>query len=981
MNGLFGRRGLGGPHSFGCGFAALRSSRLSLDAIVFTMRAMQQSVSIRVHPSFAPLLWRTGPWFMTFLVSLLVSCSLTLHAKLAVESERQWLVEHFDKELARILSERPQRADNAQGMIAWGYAYTLEALAEMVQATREPRYAEQFVRVADEVIATRDDKHNRRDEIRGKALPAWGSVKYSNDKHYVWAVHTGMIVAPMAQFAAVVKRDNKLRARFGKDAERMLQAATEAMAIHESEYRDGPAPAEGYLYCPRLKSHLPLNQLLTPGRAWLWLYAATGETRYRQFVERLLQFTLNRVRRLPDGAMVWGYWPGLDGPGDKFDDNSHGAITADFLAQCIEHGLAPAELLDALDNTFLTRVLLGPDTVADFLSGKGANNYRYAPYHWARLARHNPIIRAQLLEFIRRRPSGCEDGVYIQGPLVGYAQLVAATPVEHYAQGKARLLGHWPLAGDCKDKSGNRNHGVNHGVNLRAQDPDGESKSVAAFDGRGAFIEVRPGKSLKLGTNDFTVSVWVHTDRELDDVLGDVLSFYDPAARKGFNLGFMNYAGVTTAQSNFRNVSFGIDNAQLDAKWTDCGRPGNNLFVFALTVHDGDLYAGTFETGTNEAGHVWRYDGGTQWTDLGSPDRANSVICLASFKGALYAGTGRYRAQGSALPESLNQTPGGRVFRYADTNGWVDCGRLENPKTGAAVNLHSLAEFNGKLYASTLNAEGFGLYEYAGGKKWTYRGNPGRRVETLTVHNGHLYTSSYDLGGIVSRFSPGGKWEDLPPIPGVTQTYGFIVYDGGLHVTTWPTGSVFRLGSDDEWIASGRLGDQTEVMGVSVYNGKLYGGTLPLGQVYRYEGGTAWTDIGRLDWTPDVVFRRVWSMAVYQGRLYCGTLPSGHVYSIEAGKCATYDHALKPCWRLLAGVRRGNRLELYVDGELMAISSALDPAAFDISTDKPLRIGFGTHDYFHGLMRDVRLYDRALDPAVLRSASQSVRPANPTPAR
>jgi len=53
---------------------------------------------------------------------------------------------------------------------------------------------------------------------------------------------------------------------------------------------------------------------------------------------------------------------------------------------------------------------------------------------------------------------------------------------------------------------------------------------------------------------------------------------------------------------------------------------------------------------------------------------------------------------------------------------------------------------------------------------------------------------------------------------------------------------------------------------------------------------------------------------------------------------------------------------VYVDGELVASSSAFDPAAFDISTDKPLRIGFGPHDYFRGRMRDVKLYACDLMP-------------------
>ena len=62
---------------------------------------------------------------------------------------------------------------------------------------------------------------------------------------------------------------------------------------------------------------------------------------------------------------------------------------------------------------------------------------------------------------------------------------------------------------------------------------------------------------------------------------------------------------------------------------------------------------------------------------------------------------------------------------------------------------------------------------------------------------------------------------------------------------------------------------------MAVYNGKLYAGTLPLGEVYRYDGDQKWTLTGQLDTTPNVKYRRVWSMAVCQGKLFAGTLPSG----------------------------------------------------------------------------------------------------------
>ncbi len=210
-----------------------------------------------------------------------------------------------------------------------------------------------------------------------------------------------------------------------------------------------------------------------------------------------------------------------------------------------------------------------------------------------------------------------------------------------------------------------------------------------------------------------------------------------------------------------------------------------------------------------------------------------------------------------------------------------------------------------------------------------------------------------------------------------TRESSFSVYQGKLHVCTWPNGSVFVYDPQkNQWTSVGRLGNEKEVMGVAVYNGKLYAGTLPLGAVFRYDGPNQWTLTGQLDATPAVTYRRVWSMAVFQGRLFAGTLPSGRVLSLEAGKCVTYDRELPSGWRHIVAVKAGGLLKLYVDGQCVARSSPFDPADYDLSTKSPLRIGFGQHDYFHGRIRDLRFYQRSLGDQEIRSLVSGQDPSN-----
>ena len=531
------------------------------------------------------------------------------------------------------------------------------------------------------------------------------------------------------------------------------------------------------------------------------------------------------------------------------------------------------------------------------------------------------------------------------------AGVVAVSP---WAVGAEGPIAHWKFAGDTEDASGNRLRAVNHGGSLDAAGPDGQPRGAIRLDGRDDYLEVRGATALDgIGTGDFSIALWVDVAKSEDDVPGDLVSKYDASARTGFRLGIDSRAGVTSSQSNWRNLHFGIDHGR-DGEWTDHGRLGDAVLIYAMAVHDGQLFVGTCEPEVDGAGHVFGFDGET-WTDRGAPNRANAISSLAVYKGRLYAAASKYRLRGSGLTESDNPNIGGTVYRYEGDGHWTDCGKL--PEVEA---IGGLVVYRGRLYAGSMYAPA-GFFRYEGDRNWTPCGTPdGKRVESLTVYNGHVYASGYDEGAVY-RYD-GADWTRVGLLPGANQTYGFAVHHGDLYVSEWPHALVYRFAGGTNWVSAGRLGAEKESMPLVVYNGKMYGGTLPLAEVYRYDGALDWTKIGRLDHTPDVVYRRVWSMAVFEGRLFAGVLPSGKVHSIEIGKNATYDKPLPNGWRHVTAVREADRLKLYVDGKPVANSTPFDARRFDLSNDEPLRIGFGSVDHFHGRLSDLRIYDRAITP-------------------
>jgi len=548
------------------------------------------------------------------------------------------------------------------------------------------------------------------------------------------------------------------------------------------------------------------------------------------------------------------------------------------------------------------------------------------------------------------------------------------------------LIGYWKLRGDCRDYSGHGNHGVNHGVDLDS----------GAFDGITAHVEVPSSTSLKLGTGDFSLCAWIYTEKELDDVVGDVLDLYNPALRRGITLSINSSGSGYQGQGSDRHVVFGIDNARA-SDWQDCGRPGRTspYVSNSMLVHKGKLYAAITDA-KNEKDwcHVFRYEGKQKWIDCGrvGAGRTTGVGPLVVHDGELYAVTWTY----DWTRVKSGNYDAGRVYRYAGGTKWIDCGQPSDNRT-----LNSAASYKGKLYVGG-GPETWGVFVHEGENQWkaskVFPKQGARRLfpHAMSRYNGKLFTAYpavYAFDG--NEWAYAGLPGPLDTTPSL-QTHSFTVHQGKLCAGTWPEAKVARYLGGEDWQEFGRVGeDGTEVNALVVYNGKLYGGSIPRAEVCRYDGTSRWTSLKRFyspdGWQPGPPgkattkqvneWSRVTSLAIHEGKLFAGIgsctsavvdTPAdpanvlGKVFSMEAGRCVSHDDDLGPGWKHLAAIRERGLLKLYVDGKLVAQSSSFDPAEYDVSTGQPLRIGFGQTDYFAGRISEVRIYNQALTAARIR---------------
>lgn len=255
-------------------------------------------------------------------------------------------------------------ASNETGGLAWGRSYVLQAYLSMYRATGDAHYLNKFIAGADQALAARDSVRGVKD-YRGLSLPAWRAAgNYTLDgKHYIFAVHTGMIAYPLADFADIVYKNNLTQYR-GK-ADIYLQAAKDAVAVHADEWRE--SGNEGW-YAARKGAPVwfdgigvPFNMYLAMARTELSIYRATGEQIYLDRATKMARHFKNKLRLdAASGAYIWDYWWGPGYSGWKassglsvnspsyagyrgIEDLSHGAIDVAFAHMAFSDGIVFTE--------------------------------------------------------------------------------------------------------------------------------------------------------------------------------------------------------------------------------------------------------------------------------------------------------------------------------------------------------------------------------------------------------------------------------------------------------------------------------------------------------------------------------------------------------------------------------------------------------------------------------------------------------------
>jgi hypothetical protein len=368
---------------------------------------------------------------------------------------------------------------------------------------------------------------------------------------------------------------------------------------------------------------------------------------------------------------------------------------------------------------------------------------------------------------------------------------------------------------------------------------------------------------------------------------------------------------------------------------------GTSYYVNALTVYNGELYAGLY------SGYVYKYAGGTTWTSCGSLGSTTGVYCFEIFNGYLYAGTGT----GADLAG---------VYRYGGGTTWSPAYMCDPAKNY----VNSMCSYNGVLYFGDDTGV---VYSMTTAEDVTSLGAPGTttNVRAMVVYKGNFYVSGSG-NGVVYRYDGGSTWTSIGDIGATYHINSLVVYDDTIYASlsgSTLSGYVYKWDGvgTTTWSSCGKLGGSSELRQLCVYNGYLYCSSYSYGNIYRYNGGTTWSTYGLSTCT------RSYCLGTYDGKLVIGGYNGGYVYTCGTGE-AIYGTALSvDTDTYLTAVRSGNTVNFYQG----TASKGTAPVSFALDTTRAIFIGksggtsqhCGSDEFFDGEIHKVGFWSDDVDVA------------------
>jgi hypothetical protein len=310
--------------------------------------------------------------------------------------------------------------------LAWNLAYDIDAAVAAFERTGDRRLIPILDHAFDVALRMRDDRVGRKDDVRGRIMPAWGSNRYNPGKKdwMAWDAFTGMIAYPGLVYARLLRDrfDLPEQAAGAKRLEADLRTAVDAF---DDWWRIDEESGEGYYFDPLYQDVAPLNHMNLLGLAHIELCTNFASPASCKKAFGLASFFRRHLKRANDGTCSWEYWAGATLPAHRStagEDITHAHINVRFAHLAYEHSIVfDRSDMGCMARTMTQKVMRPTGDWAMAVDGTG--NLVESKLHeglsaWAQLEAFDPTIGPKIEEFMMGRPDAYPLGwmSYASGP-------------------------------------------------------------------------------------------------------------------------------------------------------------------------------------------------------------------------------------------------------------------------------------------------------------------------------------------------------------------------------------------------------------------------------------------------------------------------------------------------------------------------------------------------------------------------------------
>jgi hypothetical protein len=193
---------------------------------------------------------------------------------------------------------------------AWSWTYLGRAAIYHWQATGHEPFRDMFVRAARAIMAQRDDRLGKTDELQDRVVKSWGAPwpVDGREKRITDVTTTGLVSLPIVFFANTLESSDPLYPEFARYVEELKEGLFE----YDHLYNVIPILGAGYYRSAVDPKELEaLNHVLALGATTAEVYRFTRDERVLKRVEQLWRYFKRAIYVDRDGAASWAYIPNL----------------------------------------------------------------------------------------------------------------------------------------------------------------------------------------------------------------------------------------------------------------------------------------------------------------------------------------------------------------------------------------------------------------------------------------------------------------------------------------------------------------------------------------------------------------------------------------------------------------------------------------------------------------------------------------------